>query len=288
MGSGKIFGDESKIPDKFKDLYVGDYSTKDVYIQSGGTLVLWQNEKPSKTGYTLDDFNSYYGTNLVEGRDIISVPYTGIHNSSKRGFFFGTDEYSIVVNAWCNEDGDAIPKNNPDKLAFHYEYSGEGNACTLKEISAATPGAVDAAQIPPVKVNTNNKELSISVTETNVDAQGNFNIKAEIPFEGTKAAMFTTLFYRQKSQGLTPDYTCVQMVYGDDGKTFSFQIPANELYADEVEWYIKPATAHIMLRQNLRQQRYLLNCQEMKMQLRLYYGSVAANEKSDTDAGQYT
>ena len=64
MGSGKIFGDKSKVGDAYQSLYVGDYSTKDVVIEPGKTLVLWQNEKPQKAGYTLDDFNKYYGTNL--------------------------------------------------------------------------------------------------------------------------------------------------------------------------------------------------------------------------------
>lgn len=288
MGSGKIFGDKSKVGDAYQSLYVGDYSTKDVVIEPGKTLVLWQNEKPQKAGYTLDDFNKYYGTNLEEGKDIISVPYTGIHDSAKRGFFFGTDENSIVVKAWSNEAKDEIPKSNPDKLGMQYEYTGEKNTCTMTGISKATPGEVSPEQVPAQRVHVNTSDIKITSTNASVDDEGNFNIEAEIPFEGTESAMFTTLYYRQKVDGLEPQYKQANLEYTGDGKTFKYQIPAKEMYANEVEWYIEVNNGGHKDHTEINKTAVTPKLPSDENATPIYITEAACNEKSSEDDGQYS
>lgn len=288
MGTGKIFGDREKVSDHLGALYVGDYSTQDVMIEPGKTLVLWQNEKPTTKGYTLDDFNAYYHTDLVEGVDIVSVPYTGIHNSSPRGFYFGTGEDTIVVNAWSNEGGDAIPQSNPDKLAFQYEYPGTGNTCTVKEISAATPGSVSQDQVPPTRVHVNEGEIKIQKAEASTDADGNFQITAEIPFEGTKAAMFVNLYYRQPNGDEIPDYKQAVMDYEEDGKTFTFTIPAKSLYASQVEWYVSANNGGYADQTTPQSTTVTPRLPADEDAAPFYITEVGANEKSTADSGQYT
>ena len=101
MGSGKVFDSSS-----------WGSEGKDVYIQPGKTLVLWQSE--GTKGRTVTDFNNFYGTELVENQDIVRIPYSGIHASAKRGYFFGKNEDSVVISAWSNEHGDEIAAGNPN------------------------------------------------------------------------------------------------------------------------------------------------------------------------------
>ncbi len=288
MGSGKIFGDKSKVADAYQSLYVGDYSTKDVVIEPGKTLVLWQNEKPQKAGYTLKDFNTYYGTNLEEGKDIISVPYTGIHDSAKRGFFFGTDENSIVVSAWSNETKDEIAKSNPDKLGMQYEYTGEKNTCTMTGIAKATPGEVSPEQVPAQRVHVNTNDIKIASANASVDEEGNFNIEAEIPFEGTSSAMFTTVYYRQKVGGLEPQYKQANLEYTGDGKTFKYQIPAKEMYANEVEWYIEANNGGHKDHTDVNKTAVTPKLPSDENATPIYITEAACNEKSSEDDGQYS
>ncbi len=83
----------------------------------------------SKNETSLADFNKTYGTNLIEGKDIIRTPYSGIHTTNKRGYFFGKDDDAVMVGAWSNATGDEIPAGNPDKQGIQYTYPGSGREC---------------------------------------------------------------------------------------------------------------------------------------------------------------
>ena len=104
----------------------------------------------------------FYGTNLEENRDIVRIPYSGIHASEKRGYFLGKDEDSIIVAAWSNAHGDEIAAGNPDRLAIQYSYPGTGRECTETGIAAATPGTVTEEQVPPERVHVKEQKPEIS------------------------------------------------------------------------------------------------------------------------------
>ena len=276
MGSGKVFepsgwGSEGG----------------DLIIEPGKTLVLWQSEGTS--GRTVDDFNRFYGTNLEENRDIVRIPYSGIHASEKRGYFLGKDEDSIIVAAWSNAHGDEIAAGNPDKLAIQYSYPGTGRECTETGIAAATPGTVTEEQVPPERVHVKEQKPEIS----SVTAKGgdSLEVTAKIPCGGTPRAMNVTLHYRQKAgdaQTQYEDYKEIEMEPEQDGQSFTGTVPAELIYADEIQWYVTASYGPDLSAQSEEQTTAMTPAvPDEDSAAPLIITEVAANAES-TDGGQYT
>lgn len=117
---------------------------RDVVIPSKGTLVFWIINSQN-TNSTVADFNANYGTNLVEGKDIVRIYSDGMANGSKRGLVIATNSGTEIAAAYYGP-GDA--KENKGIL---YKYPVDGSKIMTKYSSAtaaATPGAVDIVQVP--------------------------------------------------------------------------------------------------------------------------------------------
>lgn len=210
---------------------------QDLYIQPGKTMVLWQSEGTS--GRTVQEFNQFYGTHLVENQDIVRIPYSGIHNSAKRGYFLGKDENSILISAWSNAHGDEIATGNPQKQAIQYGYSGTGRECTDLGVAAATPGSVSPEQVPPQRVHV--VEQVPEIRSVQGVGSENLTVTAQIPYQGTPSAMKVTLHYRQmvgQQETEYANYKEVDMTATGDGQSFVGQVPAELIYADQVQWYV--------------------------------------------------
>ena len=260
---------------------------QDLYIQPGKTMVLWQSEGTS--GRTVKEFNQFYGTDLVENVDIVRIPYSGIHNSAKRGYFLGKDEDSILVSAWSNAHGDEIATGNPDKQAIQYGYSGAGRECTNLGVADATPGSVSPEQVPPEKVHVVEQVPDIASVQ-GVGGDG-LTVTAQIPYEGTPSAMKVTLHYRQmagQQETAYTNYKEVDMTATGDGQSFVGQVPAERIYADQVQWYV---TASYGPGKSAQTQEQTTNVSPVVPQdtqaAPLVVTEVAANPGSP-DGGQYS
>lgn len=76
---------------------IGDFTET---IAPGQAKVVWLNNK----GLTVDDFNNFYGTDLVQGEDIVEINYSGLHDTDPRWFRIGTTEENAFTIAAFNED----------------------------------------------------------------------------------------------------------------------------------------------------------------------------------------
>ena len=229
MGTGKVFSSSDK--------HAGiDYGSgdADVIIEPGKTLVLWMGGAKNET--SLDDFNKTYGTNLVEGKDIIRTPYAGIHATNKRGYFFGKRDDAVMIGAWSNANGDEIPSGNPNKQGIQYTYPGTGRECVDNGLAIATPGSVSPDQVPAQRVDTADSQAKIeSVSAT---GNGDFKVTATVPYAGSSASMFVNLHYKQRYGENVSDEKTLALEPVGDGKTFTGTVAANELFGDSVEWCI--------------------------------------------------
>lgn len=227
MGTGKTFGADAS----FGSYQYGSGDT-DLFIEPGASLVLWFDNK----GKTDADFNAKYGTNLTENKELLHIPYSGIHNSAKRGYFFGKDADSVMVRAWSNAEGDEIPQGNPDGLSIQYAYPGQGRDCVDVGTAKASPGSVDPSQVPAARVHA--VEQQAEIKSAKADGSGTLKVTAEIPYEGTSATTFATLHWRQSSGDTQTDYQTLEMASAGDGKTFMTEVPADQLFGDKAEWYV--------------------------------------------------
>lgn len=123
----------------------------EVEIGAGETLVFWIINS-ANTALTVDDFNTYFGTHLVEGQDIVRIYSAGMSNSDGRGVKIITNTKIELSTALYNENG---ADNVEKKQGIQYVYDlTQPNIQRLSGLADATPGVVSANQKPtqPVKV----------------------------------------------------------------------------------------------------------------------------------------
>ncbi|MFC5402849.1 S-layer homology domain-containing protein [Cohnella soli] len=125
----------------------------DIVIDPGKTLVFWVINSGNAT-QTVSDFNAAFKTNLVENKDIVKVRSDGMANSAKRGVAIGTNTHEDIVAAYY--DG-AVKGEVVAGKGILYKYPSNGSNTMLKYSAGtqnATPGSVDAEQIPSAPVQT--------------------------------------------------------------------------------------------------------------------------------------
>ena len=113
-------------------------------IQPHSTMVIWMVSSTNKL--TVADFNKNYGTNLVEGKDIVMLTGANIPHDKpvQLELLYGSP---IVARAWYNWAGtvDALPNR-----AFIYQYP--TNYTMTARVAQAridpTPGALAEGQVP--------------------------------------------------------------------------------------------------------------------------------------------
>lgn len=208
------------------------WNTGDFYLKPGECAVLWQSNNAADNA---DTFNNYYGTNLVLGKNLYKINYSGIHSTAKRGFAFGRNENSIIAYAECNADGADIT-DKTKKLAVQYEYAGTGSTSEKREVSAATPGSVEDWQVPDIPVHYENMpEVTLHTVNgpriIETDAQ-ELTISADL----------------SGNQGYVPAYLCCQqgpqekkilMTWDESAGKYTASISRNQLWSDEISWKVE-------------------------------------------------
>ena len=234
MGTGRTFGATGATygPNHTPVEYEYGSKDQDLNIDPGKSLVLWFDNKNK----TADDFNKHYNVNLTENKDLLHIPYSGIHGSAKRGFFFGKDSDEVMVRAWSNFSGDELTNGDGEQNAIQYNYSGSGRDMTDAGNAPATPGSVDASQVPAER--THFVESQAQVSNVKATGDGNLTVTAEVPYQGTSASKFVTLHWKQSSGDFTSDERTVEMLSTGDGKTFTATVPADQLFGDKATVYV--------------------------------------------------
>jgi len=120
-----------------------------ITIKARSTLVVWQ--KKSGSPLTVNDFNAYYGTDLIENVDIIATDKTIVSTSSAGAFtdvVIGNDILSRAKYNYCREE--MCNEIEADR-SFHYLYSPNftASAVRMENKHTAKPDCVYAEQKNP-------------------------------------------------------------------------------------------------------------------------------------------
>ncbi|GIP62560.1 hypothetical protein J32TS6_11150 [Virgibacillus pantothenticus] len=134
------------------DLLWGPKEEEQVIIPSGETVVFWIINH-GNTEKSAADFNSNYGTNLTEGRNLFKMYNNGMANSSHRTLVVATKTgKELSYSSYNDELG--VDDTTANK-GIIYRYPTDGGLHTTK-ISAgkwdATPGSILTEQVPGKKV----------------------------------------------------------------------------------------------------------------------------------------
>ena len=113
-------------------------------VQPHSAIVLWVVPEGSKL--TVADFNKHFGTNLVEGKDIVKVVGANIPHAKpvQLELLSGT---TTIGRVWYNWGG--VSNVNKDRsIMYNYPTDYTMTAKVEKSNVAPTPGAFDVAQVP--------------------------------------------------------------------------------------------------------------------------------------------
>ncbi|MFD2043769.1 lamin tail domain-containing protein [Ornithinibacillus salinisoli] len=209
----------------------------DVVIESQETLVFWiingQNNH-----LTVADFNANYGSNLVEGENIVRIESAGMANGSMRGLIAASNighEYAI---AYYN-DLDTADDTQPDKGIF-YKYPTD-NSNVMEKVSAgqldATPGEVEAYQVPEEPVNVLEDTTSPVVEHasdiTSIEQTEDLDVTAT----ASDQEELKTVAVHYRMDGET-EFKKALIEQGEEEDNFSYRIYAPEMIGKKkIEYY---------------------------------------------------
>lgn len=115
-------------------------------LAPGDTLVVWFAKGSGSSVLTVEDFNREFQTDLIEGKDIIRLEYNaGINNNSMRRYMLGK-----IASVKVNKNGaDVTADQGRNRQSIQYTYPPNMDGESMKvQVAAATPGSVEAWQIP--------------------------------------------------------------------------------------------------------------------------------------------
>lgn len=132
-------------------------------LKSGQAAVLWIQtpEMEAAGGYTVEQFNDYYGSALVEGKNLVRVKANGINNSGKQVLHvrpvIGTADISygdIGTGSGTNDfvEGECVQYRTPNRASDNYTKSVKiGKPNIVEAAKSPSPGSVYTWQVPSVR-----------------------------------------------------------------------------------------------------------------------------------------
>ncbi|MBP3963430.1 S-layer homology domain-containing protein [Paenibacillus lignilyticus] len=170
-------------------------ASEELLIPSKKTMVFWVINSQNKQS-TVADFNKLYGTNLVEGTDIVKMYSDGMANGGKRGIVVASNTKTEISAVYYDNDEETVANKG-----IFYKYSPAGSTQMMKYSAgteAATPGKVAPVQVPiiPVKqpADTTNPTFNDLTGITEIDKAKNLQITAEAQDENKVKSV--ALYYK--------------------------------------------------------------------------------------------
>ena len=121
----------------------------DVVIEPGQTLVYWI-KNGANNDLTAEDFNAFYGTDLVLGETLAEIYAGGMANGSARGIQIETNTGFAINTGYYNMNGDRDVQTDQG-LYFGVDENDLQNQ-QLWGSADPTPGALHPAQTPETAV----------------------------------------------------------------------------------------------------------------------------------------
>lgn len=208
--------------------------SEELLIPSKKTLVFWVINSQNKQ-QTVADFNALYGTNLVEGTDIVKIYSDGMANGGGRGIVIATNTKTEISAAYYDTDAETVANKG-----IFYKYSPVGSTQMIKYsagIEAATPGSISPVQVPIITVKTptdTTKPTYKDLTNTaEIDKSKNLSIIAEAHDENNVKSV--ALYYKSN---LDTQYTKRYLAESFDDTLYHYTVYSPELIGREyIEYY---------------------------------------------------
>ncbi|TCM97883.1 fibronectin type III domain protein [Paenibacillus sp. BK033] len=208
--------------------------SEDLLIPSKKTLVFWVINSQNKQK-TVADFNANYGTNLVEGTDIVKMYSDGMANGGGRGIVIASNTKTEISAVYYDTDAETVANKG-----IFYKYSPTGSTQMVKYSAgteAATPGSAAPVQVPVITVKTPVDTLNPTYKDLTatpeIDKSKNLSIVAEAHDENNVKSV--ALYYKSN---LDAQYTKRYLAESFDDTLYHYTIYSPELIGrDYIEYY---------------------------------------------------
>lgn len=217
------------------------HPSANIMLPAGKTFILWPGGTATgSTAKTVSDYNSFYGTSLEAGKDIVKVNHGGIHNTDQRIYRIGKSADAIIATARTNESGQDNPTRNK-AYSDQYTYRLNGKiGYKFTKTGAPSPGKVDSWQIPDLDGAGNIKP----VTNEDLTFKAAYGINDDVTISarvtGTAAAgtsIKADLYYKQAGS----EFKRLEMVKAsnDPDAPFTATIDRGLLWSSSFTWYVE-------------------------------------------------
>ncbi|WP_230200192.1 FIMAH domain-containing protein [Bacillus niameyensis] len=200
------------------DLVWSPSKGNEAQILPGKTMVLWlQNSYNGDK--TIAEFNAYYGTSLVENKDIVRMEGSLI-SSRMRDIVIATNTGHEIAVASYNNGTHDVQKDKG--ILYQYPQAGSNQ---LSKISAgekqATPGSVDSNQIPdkPIAIDDSAKLVINNLTKPESPSLG--EIEFIVDAKSNNLVKTVTLYYKANKKS---EYTKVNLKMHDSDSLYHHKI----------------------------------------------------------------
>lgn len=188
----------------------------DLNLEPGKTMVFWITNDGNRN-LNVSDFNANYGTQLVEGQNIVRIEGSSLSNSDYRGIAIATNTRIDVATAFYNQNEDKLDVGLNQGIVYAYPTDGKKKMRMIaSKETKGTPGVVEGYQVPTQKVTPvqpyypptiiDNTEADSFSTEE--DAHLSFRITADVDLKTA------TFYYKRNGDA---DYQALNMTKGTDG-----------------------------------------------------------------------
>lgn len=219
----------------------------DIYMEPGKSVVLWL----SNNGTTVEQFNTNFGTELVENKDIVRIDYAGFHGSDWRKLSIGRAFDKVIASVTFNENGaDCKPGEN---TAIQYTYPKSGDYKESIKVSnklQPSPGNTHTWQVPsedkrvnfpgyPEYPDTGASPVVKERTDNPVPASISEGEELFAAFDCTDAIGLTSMAIKYRFDNEETFRTVYEAKQRVNGRFFA-RIPANEILGHKsLEFYVE-------------------------------------------------
>lgn len=213
---------------------------EDLTLPAGETMTYWIVNAGNQDK-TVADFNANYGTDLQENVNIVKVHSDGMANGSSRGVAISTNT-GVDLSAAYYFDQPNVDDTNANKGIF-YSFPRQPGSKDMLKYSAgkenATPGTVDAVQVPSVRKKMTGDEQPPTITDMTETAPVSARQNVTLTFDGTDDQSVKTLrlFYKTKE---SDDYTSVDLIENYDTGLYAHTVYSPDLLGKEgLHYYVQ-------------------------------------------------
>jgi hypothetical protein len=211
---------------------------EDIILPSGKTMVFWIINKGNQDK-TVADFNTHYGTQLVENENIAKIYSNGMSNTNHNGIAIATNTGHDIVVAYYNDEPNV--KDTAADKGILYTFPKDGSLNMKKYSSAkenATPGQVAPVQVPnqPVILPEDNEKPAFEDLTTQKQVSEYENIQLLFDAKDNQQVKTVRLFYKHNEAA---EYKAVDLIQDFNDNLYHYTIYSPELIGKTfIEYYL--------------------------------------------------